>query len=455
MIVTFSIANFRSFSEEETFSLVASNRFSGSHEHHAVQIPNSDARVLRVGVLYGANGAGKSNFFKALEFLRGVALFPKNKGQSTGRQAFRFLDRQNEPSVFDLQFIVADKLYQYGIVVDDDRVLEEWLIEMVGNREKVIYERVIGEDGGISVSINESLGGDDKLKALARIGGPHNQSFLATVRATLDTSDYGEVLPGIFNWFESALTLIEPDSTFMALAHFLNEDAGFQAFASEFLKASSTGVDNLNVVKKEISEEQLKGLLSESAFRRVTKETETKGVAVVPLDPNRVIVVEQSEESRFYSLTIQSVHEHETGKPIRLDIAEESDGTRRLLNLIPALHFLHTKGGAFVIDEIDRSMHPLLIWKFIQFFLESCGGERRQMIVTTHECNLLDLDLLRRDEIWFAEKDRDGATKLYSLADFKVRNDLKIQKHYLQGRFGAVPFLGNVDRLMEREPTSV
>jgi AAA15 family ATPase/GTPase len=112
---------------------------------------------------------------------------------------------------------------------------------------------------------------------------------------------------------------------------------------------------------------------------------------------------------------------------------------------------LRTSSAVYFIDEIDRSMHPELVWKFLEFFLKSCEAGQRQIIVTTHESNLLDLELLRRDEIWFAEKDSNGSTHLYSLADFKVRKDLEIRKHYLQGRFGAVPFLGSLDRLLSEK----
>jgi AAA15 family ATPase/GTPase len=132
-----------------------------------------------------------------------------------------------------------------------------------------------------------------------------------------------------------------------------------------------------------------------------------------------------------------------------MDIEDESDGTRRLLDLLPALYEMQNRGGVYFIDEIDRSMHPILVRRLLEFFLASCGDNPGQMILTTHESSLLDLDLLRRDEIWFAEKDHEQATCLYSLADFKVRNDLEIRKHYLQGRFGAIPFFGSLDRLMK------
>ena len=146
-------------------------------------------------------------------------------------------------------------------------------------------------------------------------------------------------------------------------------------------------------------------------------------------------------------ITIHAAHEHQPGKVVPMELADESDGTRRLLELIPALHDLHTRGGVYFIDEIDRSLHPMLVRNFLEHFLRSCDRSQRQLIMTTHESNLLDQELLRRDEIWFAEKDPAGATHLYSLMDFKVRNDLEIRKHYLQGRFGAVPFLGDPARL--------
>jgi AAA15 family ATPase/GTPase len=115
---------------------------------------------------------------------------------------------------------------------------------------------------------------------------------------------------------------------------------------------------------------------------------------------------------------------------------------------MPALHGLHSSTKVYFIDEIDRSLHPNLVWEFVNFYLKSCSGCQAQVIITTHESSLLDLDLLRRDEIWFAEKDSTSATRLYSLTDFNVRKDLEIRKHYLKGRFGAVPFLGDLDRLL-------
>jgi hypothetical protein len=146
--------------------------------------------------------------------------------------------------------------------------------------------------------------------------------------------------------------------------------------------------------------------------------------------------------ARLTLRSIRAEHGTEGEKTVTLPFDEESDGTRRLTHLLPALFQLRSEKKVYVIDEIDRSLHPLLSRKFIEFFLHACKGNGRQIIVTTHESNLMDLSLLRRDELWFTEKDHEGATSLYSLSDFKVRTDLKIDKGYLYGRFGAIPFLG-------------
>ena len=451
MIVSFSVSNFRSFAAEETLSLVASNRFSKNQECHAISIPDSDEKVLRTAVIYGANGAGKSNLFKALSYLEMMALNPRKKDTGTGRETFRFSKEQDQPSSFDLRFVASGKLYRFGFKADDQRIMEEWLAQVIGGREKELYERITDPEGKVTIEAKGLKAAGEKLTALATVGGPQNQTFLATIWATLDPSDYGDELQGVLNWFENDLYRIGPSATFQRLGHLLNEDTGFKEFAGDFLKSSSTGVDHLEVLKVKITEEQLSQFLSESDFAGMLRDLQKDGNAEVKIGEDLEVLGERTGESHYYVRTIQAAHEHQPGQVIPLELTEESDGTRRLLNLIPALYHLRRNDGVYFIDEIDRSMHPMLVWKFLEFFLKSCEGGQRQIIVTTHESNLLDLDLLRRDEIWFAEKDPTGATKLYSLADFGIRKDLEIRKHYLQGRFGAVPFLGNLDRLLPKE----
>ncbi len=447
MIVTFSVANFLSFNEEETFSMVASKRLS-DHPGHLVSIPGSEEMALRGGILYGANGAGKSNFFKALAYLQKIACDQRKKGAGTGRSAFRFRADPEAPSFFDLQFIAENTLYRYGLTLDDDRILEEWLLEVDGNREKTIYERKTDQKGTVTVNPKGLKGAGDKLQALATVGGPKGQSFLATIQATLNQNEVQGPLREVMDWFGSGMRCIRPDSRFVTLGHALSIDQNFRSFAGDFLRAASTGVDKLDVARKEISEDQLKSMLPNLLFEKVVEDTKEDNWTLLEIGDNREIIIERAGCHRYHLLSVKSIHQHETSQEIFFDFAEESDGTQRLLHLLPALHQLHTEGGVFVIDEIERSMHPLLVRKFLQFFFQRCGGNRRQLIVTSHESKLLDQKLLRRDEIWFAEKNQRGATTLYSLADFRPRKDLKLDKHYLQGRFGAIPFLAEMEEIM-------
>jgi uncharacterized protein len=443
MIVSFSVANFRSFSTEETFSLVASNRLSGTHDDHAVPIPDSKEKVLRTAVLYGANGAGKSNLFKALRYLKSAALTPRRKNSGTGRRPFRFGAPPDAPSTFDLHFIAVDRLYRFGFKVADDRITEEWLCRVAGNRQIPIYERITDENGKVAINAEGLKGAGGKVIALATVGGLQNQLFLATLNATLDAGDIGEELGRILTWFKDSLSLIGPGQSIGTLGRLLDQDSGFKSFAGDFLKSASTGVDSLDVFRKEISKEEARELLPDDLISLLSQGLPDGELRVKGQDGRELLI----KGNRVYQITVQAAHEHEPGRVVRLELAEESDGTRRLLNLIPALHYPRLLGAVYVIDEIDRSLHPILVKEFMEFFLKSREGNPRQLIVTTHESNLLDQELLRRDEIWFAEKDRTAATRLYSLLDFKVRNDLEIRKHYLQGRFGAVPFLGNLENL--------
>jgi AAA15 family ATPase/GTPase len=449
MIVSFSVSNFRSFLSEETFSLVASNRISGTHNGHLVDIPDSEHKALRIGVIYGANGAGKSNLFKALRYMRSVVLGGKEKRVGTGRDAFRLSAESSQPSNFDLQFIVKDELYRFGFKADDDRITEEWLAVTRGAREETLYERITTTEGKVTVDVAGLTGADERLRALATVGGPQNQSFLATVHVTLDSAAYGDQLGAVINWFENSLKLIAPNASFGQLGPYLAENLDCKEFAGDFLRSVSTGVDHLEVTKREITEDHLRRLLPEDVAPRILKEvSDDNEPTVIRLPEGDNVLIERSDGNHFYLVTIQSGHQDNSGAKVSFELKDESDGTKRLLNLMPALYGLHNSDDVYFIDEIDRSLHPNLVWEFVSFFLKSCGNCKAQMILTTHESSLLDLDLLRRDEIWFAEKDQNQATRLYALTDFNVRKDLEIRKHYLNGRFGAVPFLGDLDRLL-------
>ena len=455
MLLSFSAENFRSFRGEETLSLLASKRFAMTEESpHCCEILGIGEHVLRIASLYGANGAGKSNLVQAVGLVRQLVLSGTQLGRPITFKPF-LLDSESsaKPSAFELQFLAEGEVFRYGVCYDADRVHEEWLDVYEGKKERNLFTRSSEEGGTVAVRLgspSKDSGFTPKIKALAEVGARPNQLFLTEVVNLDDPEAQGPRFQRAVKWFASTLTVIEPHVFFSPLARLIAADETFAEFAGRFLRDASTGIAGLDVKTEEITRSSL--VPSQAFEKRFFKDVQ-RG--------DSVLSGPDGEEITF-DLTGQTVLRrwitamHDCGRKGRtpLPLAEESDGSRRLLNLLPALYRLTRQGGVFMIDELERSMHPMLARKFIEFFLKAVPHARSQLIFTTHESTLLDLDLMRRDGIWFAEKDAGGATHLYSLADFKVRNDLRIEKGYLEGRFGAIPFLGGIDHLIEEQATA-
>lgn len=433
MIISFTVSNYRSFKQEVTLSMMPSSRISPDAHNHEDHLSNNGAGPLRVGVIYGANGAGKSNLFKALSRLKNLVSNLTNAPWDPFMLPFQ----KTEPTVFDLIFDAKGLRFRYGVVESSSGILEEWFSKYAGGEhESPIFTRKTTREGTTEVCTHFSPDGNERLCALATIGVPSSRTFLANVISNLERKDYGE-LSAIIEWFDN-LQLVSPSATVGSLARMLSRD-GFRDFASEILRLASTGVENLEVEKKEYNEDYLKKILAED-IRDALKNGRIPSVRIK--EGLELCYERKNGQDSFYTLTVSSFHNVKNSSNISMDIAEESDGTRRLLNLLPALYHMTSRTSVFFIDEIDRSMHPLLSRTFLEFFLNRCNES--QLILTTHESNLLDLKLLRRDEIWFTEKDTSGTTHIYPLTEFRVRGD-NIREHYLQGRFGAIPFLGNWD----------
>ena len=453
MILSFSVSNYRSFQSEQTLSLISSGRLAARHPEHTLAIPSSPERVLRAGVIYGANGAGKSNLFKAIRYLRALAIRSRPKNSPLGRTSFRLADDSQSDSTLDLQFIEDQHVYRYGVTIDDQKVIEEWLVKISKGKEQVLFERKTGSNGETGIVLGGKLRAGTKLKSLGVVGAPANQTFLAFARTALERGDLPADILRVHHWF-MRLQTISPDDRPTPIGLSLSEDQSFQKFAGGFLKGSGTGIDSLTISKDQITEEELRNRFPEEFLENVRGSDE-----FISEDTQRMVIGNSSGEeflldpkspSHIFRLEIKASH-LVNEKPYELLMSDESDGTRRLLDLLPTLHDTG-KSAVYVIDEIDRSLHPLLVREFLNSFLSSAPGSSRQLVITTHDVTLLDLELLRRDEIWFADKDKNtSATCLYSLADYKVRNDLDIDKHYLQGRFGGVPLIANLPEASSEE----
>ncbi len=450
MLLSFSVENYRSFKEEQTLNLIASKKLGTDSPTQCVRLPDVEESALRVSSLYGANGAGKSNLVSALRFIEGLVLNGTGPGKRIARTPFALDEGMSaQPSCFEIRYLSENEVFRYGFACDAERIHEEWLDAYEGKRERNVFTRTTGEQGTAKVELGPA--GKDvsgtKLAALAEVGARSNQLFLTEVVNLDDSSAQGARLARAIKWFSTTLHIIPADATFLMLTEMM-ADEKFAEFAGRFLKEASTGISSLAIQTREIPISEFSSLPSEIVKQMFPKIEEGESAFLAGPD-GYSFFIEGAKKDVVKVRRVSALHPKSGGGHVPLPLEEESDGSRRLLNLLPALYHLHTESGVYVIDELERSMHPMLARKFIEYFLNAVKTPSRQLLFTTHESTLLDLDLLRRDGIWFAEKDAEGGSHLYSLSDFKVRKDLRIDKGYLQGRFGAIPFLGGIDHLIE------
>lgn len=442
MLINFSVENFRSFGAEQTLNLIASGKLQGHADHH-IPVGETGKSVLRTAVVYGANAAGKSNLVRAILFAQRLIL---GGGQLRQIALNRFRFRKaKKPTSFEFRFLVDGRIYTYGLSIDQKAVAGEWLVATSPtNREVAVFSR---EKQNITIGNLRVFGTDAEASSRAlgafQVLKPRPDQLLLNKIVELPSPNRGRLLDHVVWWFADCLSVIQPSTDYGPLIEFLGSEAEFRTFAAGFLDNVGTGVSGLDIEELEIPIEKLpKELIDELQAPEGQQATLFPGTSTVSLqlhpdDPTKVI-----RRSLAAKYTVD-------GRAWSIPFQQESDGTQRCLNLLPALYHLTTGCRVFVIDELDRSLHPHLSYAFLKFFIETCPRACQQMIVTTHETHLLDQDLLRRDEIWFVEKDKNQQTRLYSLAELKVRNDLQLEKGYLQGRFGGIPFIGDPKRIMD------
>jgi AAA15 family ATPase/GTPase len=440
VLINFTIDHFRSFGVEQTLNMVATAL--KDHPGHCVAIPGTDKSVLQVGVIYGANASGKSNLVKAMLFAQHIIL-GRTTPKGIVQHRFRFV-KKHKPASFEFRFLAGGQVFVYGFTITQEAILEEWLdAASESGREVNVFTRR-GQD--IDIGRLRSFGEEQAtlrkaLRALKQLGVRDDQLLLNKI-VEMPDQHRGELLSRVVWWFAECLAVVQAESQFTPLIDMLDLDKDFRRFCGAFLRNVGTGIDDLNIEKVRIDADKVpKSVLDQ------LQPTEPN-VAFAIGGPGVTLELDAADPTKIVRKNLTARHKV-SSEDYPISFQEESDGTQRCLNLLPALYHLTKECKVFVVDEIDRSLHPLLCHALLKLFLEACPGKCQQLIVTTHETHLLDLDLLRRDEVWFMEKDRHQQSRLSSLADWQPRKDLRIEKGYLQGRFGGVPFIGDTTKLMD------
>jgi len=442
MLVSFSVSNFRSFGEEETLNLVASNKLT-DHPGHRIPIGTTGKHVLRSAVIYGANAAGKSNLVQAMSAAQRLII--SGDERPTIIEPFRFdRDRLAKPTSFEFRFLLGERVFVYGFDIISRGIVGEWLALLKDDEELTIFGRDHKGVARIDERTKRFFADDPTLfktlGVLAQLPLTGNQLFLSRLRSVPPESQ-GPTLISVVSWLTKDLVILRAQHRTNETLDRLHRDPAFRYFSSHFLKCVGTGIGDLDFA--ETNRE-----FSDSEFIReyVRSNPSRSDLSVLMgMPPDTYLQIQENNPNQYIERRLLAVHDSKQ-EHFPLPFSEESDGTQQLLHFMPVLS-PSEQSKVFVIDELDRSLHPLLCWEFIRFFSESRPGDRKQLIVTTHEAHLLDQKLLRRDEYWFVEKDAAQQSRLVSLSDFNIRNDLQIEKGYLQGRFGAIPVIGSMEEL--------
>jgi uncharacterized protein len=457
MLIQLTIENFMSLRDEVTFSMVG----VGSDRQHADRLMEDAAgkgkSVLPIAAIYGANAAGKSNLIKALIFAKDLILEGTRSNRSISVSTFKLGDYSKKPSKFEFIFTHQDARYSYGFKLNREQILEEWLHAIPpGKKKEVMYfERITSSDRKTTVDYGSPLTGRSaKRKQFLEFIAEGTRPNQLLLTEAIDRNV--EALSPIANWFREVLTIIMADSIFASLEGTILSDTSFTDFLSKFLRLAGTGIDRIGGRTVELDlDRHFLGMSTIERENLIHKfsDAQVNSMLMIEDDIGKQHLLLKGENGLIKMVQLATQHLHENGDLVDFAITEESEGTQRLINLIPALFLLQEEEKVIFIDELDRRLHPLLSRLFVKTVID-CRGKNNQLIFTTHDTNLLDLELLRRDEIWFVEKDRKGSSNLYSLAEFKTRPDLKIEKGYLNGRFGGIPFFGNLESLGWQERDS-
>jgi uncharacterized protein len=416
MLIEFRVKNFRSLREEQVLSLVASPDKTLLASHTLATGLKTAPNLLKSAVVYGGNASGKSNLIKALQYMRGVVLESATviqPGQTYAVQPFR-LDSESgrQPTEFEVTFILEGVRYQYGFAMTPQRIVSEHLLVYKAFKPQRWFERHFDEETGKDIyDFGPGLKGAKNLWE----GATRPNALFLSMAVQLNS----EALRPVFDWFANRLVIfneVSPLSPQLSV-QMLKQDEQRKAIC-EFLRAADISIADVEVVTRKVPGQAVH-------FDLVAGKTEVR-----------------SEEMEEHQLRFS--HVTDQGKAV-FDLLDESNGTRNLLFLVGPVLDILKKGLTLVVDELDTSMHTLLVQALVRLFHRpevNTGGA--QIVFTTHDTSLLDAyGLFRRDQIWFVEKKPDQSSELYSLLEFSPRKNEAIERGYLQGRYGALPFLSD------------
>ena len=414
MLIQFKVNNFKSIKDTITFSLNTATK----DKSNSFKIRNY--KLLTSSVVYGANATGKSNLLQAIAFMRNMVLNRDKVTQSTDflpHQPFKLnIETETASSTFEMIFFVGDVKYRYGFEADNQQVYSEWLFQDIKGKEAKLFFRDTDESPNLYVN-NRRFKEGKKLKILS------NHLFIWKC-----DQEGGKISHSILKWFKNLNFIdgLESDG-YIDFTMKQMESSDFKKHIISLVKVADLGINDIEIEKIPLPREIINELPVPDELKQImllSKEVQT---------------TEIKTKHTKYDKNLNPVGS--TDFELKQD---ESIGTQKFFSISAPILDTLKKGKVLLIDELDASLHPMMTRFLIKMFHNSeTNLHHAQLIFVTHDTNLLDSSLFRCDQIWFSEKDKYGATDIYSLAEFKnIKATENFEKNYLQGKYSAIPYLG-------------
>ena len=423
MLIELSVTNYRSILKRQTFSMAASKYFNELESLNTFELDQQSGspRLLRSAALYGPNASGKSTLIQALQFVKNQVLNSQKEsqaGDAISVQPFKLTAASRAAvSEFEVTFVEQGVRYQYGFCCNRERFTEEWLFAYPLGRAQKWFHRVFDAEAD-----------EDKYKFTdSFLGGRQRQSWAALTRPNalfFSTAMQlnNEQLKPAFDWFKLRLQVF-------AGVHRLHAGYTLNTCSQEEQRQRVVGF--MNSADLSIADIQIK----ETVFSADSLPKDMP--ASIREDVLKDLAGQKFVEPRFIHKDV------ETKELLEFKESEESDGTRALFAFAGLWLDVIENERVLVVDELDTSLHPLLVHHLVKRLHHA--GSKAQLVFTTHDTTLLSQKLLRRDQVWFMEKDSSSASRLYPLSDFSPRENEAIERGYLNGRYGGIPFLKDLD----------
>jgi len=430
MLLGFGFENWKSFKDETMFSMYASKE--RQHGKRLSVIPKYNSRISPIGLIFGGNASGKSCFVSALKFVQEYILYGE-KVLTTHKSFLLSDETSNKPSSFTIQILVDELIYEYSFSVDGKKVYSEELKEINSKSEYALFSR--NEERIIVDQENRVKGKEKNLLKYNAIGTRENRLFLTnTIDQKITTWQ------NVYDWFRVNLLIIHPDTS-LNPSVFVDQPDLTKICADE-LGYLDTGIQDITTEVVDFSSVNIRPELREIIIDKLGE-----GVKIQIPNIGKNAFIFEMHDGEIIAIRLASIHKTEEKKDIKFNMSMESDGTLRMLELIPAFSMLNVEKSKkiVVIDELDRSLHSKMSLHILERYLCSCNSKKRsQLIFTTHDMMLMDQSLFRRDEMWFVDKNNEQESELTCMSDFKdIRYDKDIRKSYLEGRMGGIPVLKN------------